>query len=886
MYNQIQELQEIQTEFNKKVQIQLQTVINNDDINDDQNQNESENNFGIIDEDFNSISNFNTQSQDISPQKAKNCKEFYKSASNINIKNKNNNSQYPWNRAISKEEINGKYVLETDFKQYCNQVKFELFKRQKQLQFEHKQKLNFSSLRQKNTFIPRDQLTYMNYTHFKLAQTLKPNQQPKSLCQLMNIASEDVDDEEQQDPQQSDQNLPYFEKRYDRKFVLNLENTITQNNYFTDMSQSRQSSNRKLTESSRNIMEKSQTLRKIDLNESLEKQKDNFLKVKSKDDLFKDKKQMAISSPNNLQTQKSVNCSNPFKLQNQDIKKPKKFYMNKSQQKIVSFPDFLEEEEELQESGKSNKIIIQESLVNIPKIDFQINKNKSQQEFQSESKVKIQQQSSNFLSEQKIIEDNQFTNQQLLSASKNNNDQENSEYKQKSQQQLLQEFLYYENYQKQKKQKEEILKNFLNQEQSKEQVRVQFQRKGDNRYSAIPSQDENNKQHIQTYSKRLSYKSQSLNQSIQEYESMNNSYSQKKDKFSISNQILRDKVMISNILAKCRKVTKKDEKLAAKDQRLKSRQFYKLQRNQKLKKKLDQMMQNYRKMKRCGIDLDRFINEKKNLFSKLTFERQGSFLFFRILKHNNKNLLEKMIDYDPGFVYEFDYMYLTPLHLSIMRNQFDIFQLLLERNSDIEALDLAGRPPLYYAIKNGNKEIVQILLRKGVDPFSPEKIDYLKLTDNQQVQNLIKRARKSRWTKREKLAPFVDDRNRSIHAKTSPSTNYKEIPEQKKGKFSTPEFLCFPDDLMAQFFAQFLAVSSFKTGDLSKTSKFLGEIFEFLKNYPRFRKCVFFFGGGLDLFLSVLRKVFQLVNIIEKLNACIPGPWNALLCQKLQPQMS
>ncbi|RYP43193.1 hypothetical protein DL768_010045 [Monosporascus sp. mg162] len=57
----------------------------------------------------------------------------------------------------------------------------------------------------------------------------------------------------------------------------------------------------------------------------------------------------------------------------------------------------------------------------------------------------------------------------------------------------------------------------------------------------------------------------------------------------------------------------------------------------------------------------------------------------------------------------------TPLHLASKNGHFDIAQLLLDKDADIEAADKDGWTPLFWASRNGHHDITQLLLDKAAD---------------------------------------------------------------------------------------------------------------------------------------------------------------------------
>lgn len=51
-------------------------------------------------------------------------------------------------------------------------------------------------------------------------------------------------------------------------------------------------------------------------------------------------------------------------------------------------------------------------------------------------------------------------------------------------------------------------------------------------------------------------------------------------------------------------------------------------------------------------------------------------------------------------------------------------KLLLDKGADPDSIDIANRPPLFYAIKNKNQKIVKLLVSNLADPWSPKGINY------------------------------------------------------------------------------------------------------------------------------------------------------------------
>ncbi|KAI5803509.1 ankyrin repeat-containing domain protein, partial [Peziza echinospora] len=59
-----------------------------------------------------------------------------------------------------------------------------------------------------------------------------------------------------------------------------------------------------------------------------------------------------------------------------------------------------------------------------------------------------------------------------------------------------------------------------------------------------------------------------------------------------------------------------------------------------------------------------------------------------------------------------DYIEQTPLHLAACTENADIVRILLQRNPDVDMVDLNGRTPLHISARAGNYEITALLLEK------------------------------------------------------------------------------------------------------------------------------------------------------------------------------
>ncbi len=92
--------------------------------------------------------------------------------------------------------------------------------------------------------------------------------------------------------------------------------------------------------------------------------------------------------------------------------------------------------------------------------------------------------------------------------------------------------------------------------------------------------------------------------------------------------------------------------------------------------------------------------------------------------------------------YEYDHFRQTALHWACKRNFRSCGEILIEANSYNNAIDIYGRTPLYYAIKNQNVILVYLMLVKHASPWSPKNVNYIDLTNkNEQIIYYLKKFR-------------------------------------------------------------------------------------------------------------------------------------------------
>ena len=118
-------------------------------------------------------------------------------------------------------------------------------------------------------------------------------------------------------------------------------------------------------------------------------------------------------------------------------------------------------------------------------------------------------------------------------------------------------------------------------------------------------------------------------------------------------------------------------------------------------------------------------------FPKKPFDHPASRVFINASKFgDNDRLKELMIANNKYLIYQYDHFNFTALHWASRRNHVKTVEFLLHHHSYVNATDIWGRTPLYYAIENGNQHIVYKLLEYNSSPWSTKGCDYVEVAQN------------------------------------------------------------------------------------------------------------------------------------------------------------
>ena len=151
------------------------------------------------------------------------------------------------------------------------------------------------------------------------------------------------------------------------------------------------------------------------------------------------------------------------------------------------------------------------------------------------------------------------------------------------------------------------------------------------------------------------------------------------------------------------------------------------------------------------LDLDPAEIEYNNVFSTKPFEKEFSKEFMNACKEGKIEEAKKYLAINKYLVYDFDHTHKTALHWAILRNQYKIIEMLLQKHADIDYKDLSSKTPLHYAASKNDQTSCKILLANQADPFVHCNLDLepRDLSSNDYIRSFFTKARKiliiSKW---------------------------------------------------------------------------------------------------------------------------------------------
>ncbi|CAD8142325.1 unnamed protein product [Paramecium pentaurelia] len=125
---------------------------------------------------------------------------------------------------------------------------------------------------------------------------------------------------------------------------------------------------------------------------------------------------------------------------------------------------------------------------------------------------------------------------------------------------------------------------------------------------------------------------------------------------------------------------------------------------------------------------------------KKPYQREGSYVFFKGVTKNDIDLVKLMLDKCRFYAFDLNENLQTALHICSRKGHLQIAKILFQYGTYPDARDVSNRTPLYYALINNQKELVQLLLSHKCNPWSFPGCIYD--TDDPTLTKMLKIARR------------------------------------------------------------------------------------------------------------------------------------------------
>lgn len=182
---------------------------------------------------------------------------------------------------------------------------------------------------------------------------------------------------------------------------------------------------------------------------------------------------------------------------------------------------------------------------------------------------------------------------------------------------------------------------------------------------------------------------------------------------------------------------KKDPNSIFKNRRKYKKIGTKLQRRMNLLEKFKRLM---KKMIRFGISYEQAT--KKKIISNEPYSHNNSYTFLQLIKREKINLSLRLLLTNRFLIFQIDNVLQNGYHLAAKRNFHSLLYHLIYFRGDIDAVDVAGKTPLAWAVINNNIDSVRILLAAGAYPFLKANLDPHQIDDiSFEMKQLINRGK-------------------------------------------------------------------------------------------------------------------------------------------------
>lgn len=120
------------------------------------------------------------------------------------------------------------------------------------------------------------------------------------------------------------------------------------------------------------------------------------------------------------------------------------------------------------------------------------------------------------------------------------------------------------------------------------------------------------------------------------------------------------------------------------------------------------------------------------------YQREGSYGFLEAVKMGNNELIKSLLEKNKSFIYEYDFVHNTALHLAVKKSNFKLVKYLISKDCEINMLNSFNKSALTLAVENNDLNIVRYLLFQGANPWLQKEFENL---ENEKLKIYLKKAR-------------------------------------------------------------------------------------------------------------------------------------------------
>lgn len=164
------------------------------------------------------------------------------------------------------------------------------------------------------------------------------------------------------------------------------------------------------------------------------------------------------------------------------------------------------------------------------------------------------------------------------------------------------------------------------------------------------------------------------------------------------------------------------------------------QKKDKRKRIIHRLIKLSQRVKECNLSFAELVDNRILDVSNISMDPVRTKLFIDIRAGEEEPIL-RVLDKNKQLIYSRDSTGSTPQHLAVKRKNFSLVQLLQKYQPFIDEFDFYDCPPLYYAVEQGDVNLVKLLLMDKANPYVPKVTEALKKIKDARIIDILRLAK-------------------------------------------------------------------------------------------------------------------------------------------------